>query len=257
MKNEMYCFGYDLEIYRNEQIRVPYRLNFNDYTQLLLTGGTGTGKSYALLYLVGSIIANNPNISIYICDFKNSEDFLFLNGYQYYYAGDFVYNGIMNYYEEFTKARQSGESNIRHLLIVDEYPALINYLQTKDKIDKSKKANEVMSAIAEILMLGRGIKFGCLITTQRADSSLFANGARDNFQVVCALGRLSKEQKQMLFSGEEIEDNYIFGKGEGILLADGKPLKYVKFPMIDIAEFKENIRKILMGNSDSEELLLF
>ena len=257
MKNEMYCFGYDLEIYRNEQIRVPYRLNFNDYTQLLLTGGTGTGKSYALLYLLGSIVANNPNISIYICDFKNSEDFRFLNGYQYYYAGDSVFDGIADFYKEFTEARQSGESNVRHLLIVDEYPALINYLQTKDKIDKTKKANEVMSAIAEILMLGRGIKFGCLITTQRADSSLFANGARDNFQVICALGRLSKEQKQMLFSGEEIEDNYIFGKGEGILLADGKPLKYVKFPMIDINEFREHILQILLGNSDNEELQLF
>lgn len=257
MTNEIFTLGFDFEIYRNEQIRVPYRLNFNDYTQLLLTGGTGTGKSYALLYLLGSIVANNPNISIYICDFKNSEDFRFLNGYQYYYSGDSVFDGIADFYKEFTEARQSGESNVRHLLIVDEYPALINYLQTKDKIDKTKKANEVMSAIAEILMLGRGIKFGCLITTQRADSSLFSNGARDNFQVVCALGRLSKEQKQMLFSGEEIEANYIFGKGEGILLADGKPLKYVKFPMIDTDEFKENINRIIMGNSDLKELQLF
>lgn len=257
MKNEMYGLGFDLEIWRNEKIKVPYRLNFNDYTQVLLTGGTGTGKSYALLYLLGSIVANNPNIQLYLCDFKNSQDFKFLEGYQYFYSGDSVYAGIMSYYEAFTKARQSGESNNRHLLIVDEYPALINYLQSKDKIDKTKKANEVMSAIAEILMLGRGIKFGCLITTQRADSSLFANGARDNFQVICALGRLSKEQKQMLFSGEEIETNYIFGKGEGILLADGKPLKYVKFPMIDTNEFKENISQILLGNSDSEELSLF
>lgn len=257
MTNEIFTLGFDFEIYRNEQIRVPYRLNFNDYTQLLLTGGTGTGKSYALLYLLGSIVANNPNISIYICDFKNSEDFRFLNDYQYFFSGDSVYDGIMDFYKEFTEARQSGECNVRHLLIVDEYPAFINYLQTKDKADKTKKANEVMSAIAEILMLGRGIKFGCLITTQRADSSLFSNGARDNFQVVCALGRLSKEQKQMLFSGEEIEANYIYGKGEGILLADGKPLKYVKFPMIDINEFREHILQILLGNSDNEELQLF
>lgn len=257
MKNEIFSFGYDLNIWRNEKIKVPYRLNFNDYTQLLLTGGTGTGKSYALLYLLGSIVVNNPEIKIYLCDFKNSNDFKFLNRYQYYYAGDSVFDGIMEFYKEFTEARQSGECNNRHLLVVDEYPSLINYLQTRDKADKTKKANEVMSAISEILMLGRGIKFGCLITTQRADSSLFSNGARDNFQVICALGRLSKEQKQMLFSGEEIENEYIFGKGEGILLADGKPLKYVKFPMIDVSEFKTNISQILMGNSDSEELLLF
>lgn len=257
MKNEIFLFGYDLDMWKKEQMRFPFRLNFNDYTQLLLTGGTGTGKSYALLYLLGSIVANNPEIKICFCDFKNSKDFKFLNEYQYFYSGDSVFDGIMDFYKEFTEARQSGESNNRHLLVVDEYPALINYLQTRDKADKTKKANEVMSAIAEILMLGRGIKFGCLITTQRADSSLFANGARDNFQVICALGRLSKEQKQMLFSGEEIEANYIFGKGEGILLADGKPLKYVKFPMIDTDEFKENISQILLGNSDSEELSLF
>ena len=228
MANGDYAFGYNLEAYKNGNVKIRYKFNLREHTHILLTGSTGTGKSTAVKYLLGSILANNPQIKIYFGDFK-SIDFKFLEGYPYYFSGDFVYEGVMQYYEEFTKARKSGKNDTRHLLIIDEYPAFLNYLQTKDKTH----AKEVMAAVSEILMVGRGIKFGSLITTQRADSTWFANGSRDNVQIICALGRLSKEQKQMLFSGEEINDTYIFGKGEGILLSDSRPITYVKFPVVN------------------------
>lgn len=247
-----YAFGYNLEAYKNGNVKIMHRFNFDNHTHILLTGGTGSGKSYALLYLLGSMIVNNPGIRIYFCDFKNIS-FKKFEGYPYYFSGDSVYEGVMQYYEEFTKARKSGKNDTRHLLIIDEYPALLNYLQTKDKTH----AKEVMAAVSEILMLARGLFFGCLITTQRADSTWFMNGSRDNFQIICALGRLSKEQRLMLLNGEIIDDSYIFGKGEGILLADGQALKYVKFPKIDTEEFEKNIKHILMSNTGREEIELF
>ena len=108
-----------------------------------------------------------------------------------------------------------------------------------------------MSAISELLCLGRGIQFYTWIVTQRADNSLFANGARDNFMVVIGLGRLSKEQKSMLFSGEELPER-IYKKGEGILLADGHPLQEVKFPFIrNIDDWKKHIHAILRPQNGS------
>lgn len=65
--------------------------------------------------------------------------------------------------------------------------------------------------------------------------------------VVAGLGRLSKEQKAMVFTGEEIPDK-IFGRGEGMLLADGYPIKQVKYPCIrnNIYEWKQHIKLVLM-----------
>lgn len=131
------------------------------------------------------------------------------------------------------------------MLICDEYPALVNYLQGQDKLNKTKYGNEVLSAISELLCLGRGINFYTWIVTQRADNTLFANGSRDNFMVIIGLGRLSKEQKGMVFAGEEVPDT-IYQRGEGVLLADGHPLLEVKFPLIkNVDDWKRHILSIL------------
>lgn len=81
--------------------------------------------------------------------------------------------------------------------------------------------------------------------TQRADASLFSNGARDNFMIIVGLGRMSREQKGMIFSGEDLPDK-IYHQGEGMLLADGQALKEVKFLKIrNVVDWKWHIRQIL------------
>ncbi|MCH5263405.1 MAG: hypothetical protein J1F42_10860 [Lachnospiraceae bacterium] len=228
----------------------PLYLDINTHCHALLTGGSNSGKSYTLLNLVGNLLQSNPQIILTLCDFKNSEDFGFLKGYPNYYSGNGCYQGIMNYYESFCNARIQGENGVRHLLIVDEYPAMINYLTAKDKQDKTKKTGDILGAVAEILMLGRGIKYGVWIVTQRADASLFTNGARDNFMIVLGLGRMSKEQKSMLFSGEDVPEK-VYRQGEGCLLADGNPLYEVTFPRIsNIIDWKKHIKEILMQHYD-------
>ena len=240
-------YGYLLRQWAEEGLAISIRIDLSTHPHMLLTGSSGSGKSYALIYLLG-MLAKDGITKIRFCDFKNSEDFKFLSAYGRYYYGDCVYDGIMSYYSDFVSARQNGIMNGYHLLIVDEYPAFISYLSTIDKLEKTKRAAEVQSAIAELLMLGRGLGFGLWITTQRADSYLFEHGSRDNLMVVCALGRLSKEQRQMLFSSEDIPTDTIYQKGEGLLLADGKELVEVKFPLIsDVDEWKAHIRQSLIS----------
>lgn len=244
-------YGYNMGIFNDTGLKIPIQLDLSDHCNLLLTGCSGAGKSYTLLYLLGQVLKSNKEIEVYFCDFKNSYDFSFLEDYPHYYSGDNCYDGITEYYRVFCSARQQREFTKKHLLICDEYPSLVNYLQGKDKANKTKYASEVLSAISELLCLGRGIQFYTWIVTQRADNSLFANGARDNFMIVIGLGRLSKEQKGMLFSGEELPER-IYKKGEGIILADGHPLQEVKFPFIrNIDDWKKHIHAILQPHSGS------
>lgn len=209
----------------------PVKLSVESHPHALITGGSGSGKSYALQYLIGCILQDISISDFYICDFKNSHDFEFLENYEHFYVNTGCFDGIMSYYDRFTQKRQNKRQRGRSLLIIDEYPAFISYLSSIDKLQKTKKASEITNAIAEILMLGRGINCGVWIVTQRADASLFANGARDNFQVILGLGRMSREQKGMVFTGEEIPDR-IYRQGEGLLLADGHPLYEIKIPKI-------------------------
>lgn len=247
----MIKYGYNKGILDSDSLRIPIQLDLGTHCNLLLTGSSGSGKSYALLYLLGNVLKAYKDVEIYFCDFKNSFDFAFLEGYQHYYAGNDCYNGIIQYYKSFCESREKRDFSRKHLLICDEYPALVNYLQGQDKLNKTKYASEVLSAISELLCLGRGINFYTWIVTQRADNSLFANGARDNFMVVIGLGRLSKEQRGMLFSGEELPER-IYKRGEGIILADGHALQEVKFPFIrNIDDWKQHIHAILQPHSGS------
>lgn len=238
-------WGVIRNIFSEYNIAISINLDMATHCHALITGSSGSGKSYALLYLLGTLLQSEPNIIVYFCDFKNSDDFRFLKDYRYYYSGNNCYKGIMDYYNAFSESRINDTANTRYILIFDEYPAFVNYLQAKDKQEKTKYSNDVLSAIAEILMLGRGIGFGVWIITQRPDANLFSNGARDNFMIVISLGRLSKEQKGMIFSGEDIPEN-IYEKGEGLLLSDGHELKEVKFPKIrDVSNWRKHILSII------------
>lgn len=238
-------WGYSKDNYERYGLKIPINLDISGYPHMLLAGASGSGKSFALLFLIGKLLQRYPDIVLYICDFKKSDEFAFLSEYEHYFAGRECYSGVIEYYQQFTEMREAGHNNRRFLLIFDEYPAFINYLQTQDKTNKTKFANDVLGAVAEVLMLGRGIKFGIWIVVQRADSTLFSNGARDNFMVVIGLGRLSKEQKGMIFTGQDIPD-YIMDKGEGLILADGKELQTVKYPLIsDLQDWKRHIISIL------------
>lgn len=257
--NNRMVWAYDRDTAYDVQMKLPVESSIDSHPHALLTGSSGSGKSVALLFLLGKRLQADPDTCIYVCDFKNSADFRFLakSNYPYYFAGDDSFRGITKFYERFNAARQSGETGRRFLLVFDEYPAFISRLQMQDKQEKTKKAGEVLNMVSEILMLGRGIGFGVWIVTQRADASLFSGGSRDNFMVLLALGRLSREQKGMLFSGEELPDR-VYQPGEGVILLDGREVKEVKIPWItDMLGWKKQIvctlREHFGGNAGSAD----
>lgn len=245
-------FGYHLDIWYEYALKSPIEIPMESHCHALITGSSGSGKSQSLTTLLGSALKSDPEIEPMFCDFKKSDDFAFLKAYKRYYAGESCYDGITQFYAEFCKTREAGgRPDKKRLLIIDEYPAFINYLAGKDKIDKTKRSNEILSIVSEVLMLGRGLRCYIWLTTQRADNSFFASGSRDNFMIYCALGNLSKEQKTMIFSGEDIPDR-IFRPGEGLISAAGKELMEIKFPkIIDIDDWKKHILEILCPDDEA------
>lgn len=97
-------FGYDEKylVYR-ERVLVLW-----DYTQtphILIFGGTGSGKTYCLKSLLGSISMFIPNAQALICDYK-ADDFSFLENKENYYAFENCYNGLVKSQVKCTTFRQ-------------------------------------------------------------------------------------------------------------------------------------------------------
>lgn len=245
-------WGYYLDIWYEYSLKSPIEIPIESHCHALITGASGSGKSKTLTTLLGSALKSDPEIELVFCDFKNSDEFAFLKAYEGYYAGESCFDGITQFYADFCKTREAGgRPDKKRLLIIDEYPAFISYLQTMDKSNKTKRSNEILSIVSEVLMLGRGLNSYIWIVTQRADSSWFQAGSRDNLMLLCCLGNPSKEQKAMLFSGEELPER-IYKAGEGILHADGKELLEVKFPVIiDIDDWKKHILEILCPDDEA------
>lgn len=250
-KGDRMTWGYDAKIAHQYQTKSSIQTEIDTHCHALITGSSGSGKSVAVSYLLGRRLQADPKTHIFICDYKNSEDFRFLNGYENYYKGERCYDGIMAFYQRFHETRESGGAEKeRYLLIFDEYPAFLNRLQMLDKQNKEKRAADVMNAVSEILMLGRGLHYGIWIVTQRADAALFANGSRDNFMCILALGRLSKEQKNMLFSGEELPERS-YQQGEGVILLDGREVEEVKIPWVtDVPGWRKHMLDTLEQSAD-------
>lgn len=205
---------------------------------LLCIGQTGSGKSYALSVILAIYARAIPDVSITISDYKHSL-LTQLARTQNYYGYDKAIEGISLFYEEFKErlANHDLERNKRvKILLIDEYSALVG---SQDK----KRAEELKTMIGNMLLMSRSLGLKIIIGMQTAHSENFKTGARDQFHGILALGNLSKEQKQMLFSDYKEKMNDHNSVGEGYLLINGKDIERVKISKIkDMESLIEIIR---------------
>lgn len=221
--------GYDLNLWYQYQIKQNIDTPLRSHPSLLLTGASGSGKSYALKYLLEQLLSVH-DVDLAFCNFKRSEDFRFLVGYEKYYTYADCTAGLQSFYDSFkcTQTHSTEFSGMYHILVFDEFPAFILSETMKDK----KTAEQYKLMISELLMLGRSYGYGVWLVMQRPDSAFFANGARDNFHMTVSLGNLSREAKAMLYSGEDLPKDHIYQTGEGIAWIDGQGILQIKYPRI-------------------------
>jgi energy-coupling factor transporter ATP-binding protein EcfA2 len=193
----------------------------------LVVGKTGSGKSYALAILLGIYTRHIPNVSITICDYKKSSFAQFADTHNFYGYED-VPSGILAFYKEFCERLEANDVKRNQqvkVLLIDEYGAMI-------AAQEKKQADELKTMLANMLFMGRSLGIRVLIGVQRADAEHFKAGSRDQFRAILALGNLSKEQKQMLFSEYKDKMDERNSLGDGYLLIEGQDIERVKIGTI-------------------------
>lgn len=231
--------GYDYITYNKYGIKVPIDMKVG---HLICVGGSGSGKTTAVMYWLYKLLKEESDSCIYIMDFKASKDF---EGVTDKYAEfEECYKGIEEFYSVFLNTIEGGDGTIRILLIDEIAGLLMHYSMSKEGKGKADKIRMMMSSI---LMLGRSRGCYLWLVMQRYSATIFpaSSGAADNFHSIIGLGRLPPDSKKSLFAGENLEDNsLVFGQGKGIVLIDGQPLQAVIIPRVSKEKMLEKLQEM-------------
>jgi hypothetical protein len=197
------------------------------HPMMLVVGSTGSGKSYFLSLLMAKISAHIRNSELLLCDFKDI-DFRGFADTPRRFSYENCMKGLQAFYDSFSQRLKGNDTTTHYkFLIFDEWAAFV-----VSRADKKAQDN-VKNMLSTLLMMGRGVKHYVVIGLQRADATLFPLGGRDQFSVIMALGNLSKEQKQMLFTDYKEEITESNDRGQGYLYIDGDCLYRVVVPTVN------------------------
>ncbi|MCY7569323.1 ATP-binding protein [Bacillus safensis] len=195
---------------------------FDKLPHMLISGGTGGGKTYFILTLVKSLVASGADVRI--LDPKNAD----LADLEEVLEGKVFSrkNGIMMTLRKSVEdmMRRMGEmknhpnyrtgENYAFLgykpvfIVFDEFVAFVDMLDFKER-------ESVIQDIKQIVMLGRQAGFFLVAGAQRPDAKYFADGIRDQFNFRVSLGKMSETGYAMLFgdTDKKFVEKDIKGRG--------------------------------------------
>lgn len=237
MRNQI-MLGYDYGIYNSHGLKIPVYAPIDSH--LIVVGGSGSGKSTAVLYWlykmkIGSVV-------LYIVDFKASHEFTGISSC--FAEFEDSYDMIKKFYEDFSKTPEGGD-RMAKILLIDEIAGLLaHYSMTKDG---KQKADEIRNIMSSVLMLGRSRRCFLWLSMQRYTASIFpaSSGSADNFHIAVGLGNLSVDGRKGLFAGEHFdgEEDLKFGQARGIVWIDGQSLKGLIIPKVSKRRLLELLKR--------------
>lgn len=213
--------GYRKSDYDRCNIKVPVNITLAKQTSnILIAGKSGSGKSLSTRWYLWNMLHTNESVC-YIADYKGGTEYETFEGSLSYASGEEALKLIDDFYTFFTEVRNNRIRLSKHYtLFIEEWFGLLTYAETKNK----KLKTELMAKVGEILSVARGLNLGIVLCIQRADSSNFSAGSREQFQCVLSFGRCSAEQFRMLGFSGELEENPTqnFKSGQALALVDGQ-----------------------------------
>nr|WP_220041053.1 FtsK/SpoIIIE domain-containing protein [Niallia circulans] len=250
-----------VEVNESININLGYGITYNpvETPHILVAGGTGSGKSILISFLILEFLKRQS--TVYICDPKNSD-----LGSLSHYLGDervgttpnniarvvrlavtemkerYAYmNANFKYGSNF-----SGHGYKPVWVVFDEMGAF-----QASGTDKQSKAvvSEVMDGIKQIILLGRQAGIFILIAAQQMRSETLSTDLRDNLSLRIILGSNSSEAYRMVLGSATPEKiPPIEVKGSGLLYKQGsgkESAEYWESPFIDMKNFDfiEEIKK--------------
>lgn len=237
MSDGQFMLGYDYG-FSIQGIKIPLYAPLGSH--LIVVGGSGSGKSTSVLYWLYKIM--KYNCALYVVDFKASHEFSGIS--EHFAEFEDSYREIKAFYEEFLQTPEGGDGQIKVLLIDEIAGLLTHYSLSKEG---KQKADEIRNIMSSILMLGRSRNCFLWLSMQRYSASIFpaSSGSADNFHVCVGLGNLSVDGRKGLFAGEHFdgEENLQFGRGKGIVLVDGQPLRGIVMPKVSKKRLLELLQR--------------
>ena len=176
----------------------------------LITGGTGSGKTFLLNSIIWSFARLGADLVI--CDPKNSDlsKLRYVNTFEkrVYVESAQIVGAIRRFRQDMDKRmvdfeERTGErAGLNYydldykpqVLVIDEYNSLVGSLRRDFQMLK-----DVEEHISRIVMLGRQLGFFVVIGMQRPDGEYIHTAVRDNLGFRVALGAMSSAGYSMMF----------------------------------------------------------
>lgn len=223
---------------------------FDKLPHMLISGGTGGGKTYFILTLVKSLVASGADVRILDpknADLADLEEVL--NGKVFSRK-----NGIMMTLRKSVEDMMSRMNEMKNhpnyrtgenyaylgykpvFIIFDEYVAFMDMLDFKER-------DKAIQDIKQLVMLGRQAGFFLVAGAQRPDAKYFADGIRDQFNFRVSLGKMSETGYGMLFGDTDKKFVEKDIKGRGYAYAGSGNIMEFYSPLIPSGyDFLEEIR---------------
>lgn len=185
--------------------------DYAEVPHMLVTGGTGGGKSYFLLTLIHALIQIG---TVDVCDPKEADlkdlESLHLFKNHVFYGTKWITKCLKNAVEEmnrryvymkalpnYTTGKNFAYYGIPpYFIIVDEWAAFFGTLTYKEQ-------DEILRYVKELVLKARQAGVFLILATQRPDADNFGGGVRDNLLFRVSLGKLSEQGYYMTFGSDQ------------------------------------------------------
>lgn len=202
-------------------------VNFSEDPSLIVVGGSGSGKTNYLFYLIRELLLYTTNRkNLYIADAKTSKLARVCRRLklQVRTKPDDIYKMLEHVYKIFKSRENKREQDIKFptFLIIDEYAAFKTYYSSKSATKEQKVMySEIDRMIQQIASMGRERKVFLIIGNQRAEADIIGSNARFNYANRIGLGNFDTDSYNMLFTVPRFTD--LERKvGEGVYEKNGK-----------------------------------
>lgn len=214
-------------------------INYDKVTSIAIAGNSGSGKSYALTYLL-SVLKNISNLIIVDPKFDTPSRW----ARQYQIAvihpqenrskSDFVseINENLSQCLSIIHKRQgilfeNPHHKFKHLtIVIDEVLAL------SEGVNKNIK-DSFFSLLSQIALLGRATRIHLLLVSQRFDHTTIPVSVREQFNVLIQIGNINQKTTQFLFPDLNPEGIVIpIGKGTGLIQVIDNEHPYQVLPLL-------------------------
>jgi ftsK/spoIIIE family protein len=216
-----------------------FTLNLDKVNHMAICGNSGSGKSYALTYLL-SVLKNQSDLIIVDPKFDSpsrwarEHKIAVIHPVENRSKSDFVseVNERLSQYLNLIQQRQAIlYDNPRHefahlTIVIDEVLAL------SEGVNKAIKES-FFSLLSQIALLGRATKIHLLLVSQRFDHTTIPVSVREQLNVLIQIGNINSKSVQFLFPDLNPEGIVIpTGHGTGLIQVIDNEHPYQVLPLL-------------------------